>query len=171
MATGLTLAATLLLLALATGTVQVRGLKRLAANPHLTSTDHAFFRGRYRRRLLTSFVLAVLGLLIAGAYASGLERATDALRPADADHPEMTPEQRELVWTFTLYWAGVIVLGMTLLGLAFADVVATRRYWLVMYRQLREDHQQRLRRDLAVHKQQANEKLNGRMRPRGAAGG
>lgn len=171
MTAGLTLAGTLLLLALATGAVQVRGLRRLAARPHLTSVDAAFYRGRYRRRLLTAGVLAVLGLLIGGAYLSGLERAADALRPLDADRPEMTPAQQELLRTWVAYWAGVVVLGVALLGLAFADMLATRRYWLVMLKELREDHQQRLRRDLAVHRQQVNEKLNGRIRPRGPAGG
>ena len=171
MAVALALAAAILLLALVTTLSQVRGLKRLARRAHVTSVERAFLSGRYRRRLFTAGVLAAVGLLIGGAYLSGLEHDADRLLPGDAARPEMTPEQKVLLRTWVLYWTGVVVLGAALLGLAFADALATRRYWLVLYKELREDHQLRLRRDLAVHKQQVNERLNGRLRPRGSAGG
>ncbi len=170
MAVALAFAAGVVALGLLTGAAQVRGLRRLAARAHVPSDERAYLRARFRRRLLTAGILVVIGLMIGGAYLSGLERATDALAPAVAEgeaKPEMTPEQKDQFRVWVLYWTGVVVLAFALTGLAFLDAVATRRYWLIVYKELRDDHQQRLRRDLAVHKQHVNETRNGRFKPNG----
>lgn len=172
MAVALAFAAGVVALGLLTGAAQVRGLRRLAARAHVPSDERAYLRARFRRRLLTAGVLVVIGLMIGGAYLSGLERATDALAAApgadpDTPKPEMTPEQKDQFRVWVFYWTGIVVLAFALTGLAFLDALATRRYWLVVYKELRDDHQQRLRRDLAVYKQQVNETRNGRFKPNG----
>jgi hypothetical protein len=154
----LALAGGLLALGLVTGAWQVRGLRRLAARPLVPSDERAYLRGKYRRRLLTAVILGVVGALIAGAYLSGMERQADALAApraaaADGAKPEITDDERRFVRLWGLYWIGVLVLVFSLVGLALVDVVATRRYWHGQLRHLREEHQAKLRRDLAVYKQ------------------
>lgn len=164
-AVALALAAGLLLLGGLTGTAQVRGLRRLRDRRHLPSDERAYLRGRYRRRLLTAVLLGLVGGLIAGAYLSGLEARTDALTgqpvPDGQARPPLTDAQKDQVRTWGLYWAGVIVLVLTLIGLAVLDAVATRRFWYGQLRRLREEHQTQLRRDLAVHRAQREKHRGG----------
>lgn len=174
MTLALTLAVGLIALGLVSGALQVRGLRRLAARKHVPSDEFAYLRSRYRRRLLTGTVLVTVGGLIAGSYLSGMERQADELKPepppaeaADAgpapEKQEMTPEQKRFVRLWGVYWIVVVVLVFVLLVLAVADAWATRRYWLARLRQLREDHQTKLRRDLAVHRQQQEQARGGRL--------
>ena len=168
MTLALLLAIGLILLGLLTGGVQVRGLRRLAERKHVPSDEYAFLRSRYRRRLLTGIVLVAIGGLIGGAYLSGLEKQADALGAPrevaeNAEKPPMNEDQKQLVRVWVVYWAGVLVLVFVLIGLAVMDSLASRRYWLEQYRQLREDHQTKLRRDLAVHRQQWEQARAGRL--------
>lgn len=172
MTIALVLAIGILGLAVGTGTVQVRGLRHLAARKLVPSDERAYLRNRHRRRLLTAGVMAAIGLLIGGAYLSGMERAADALAVGEgadpaAPRPGMTDEQKHFIRVYSLYWAGVSSLVLILVGLALTDALSTRRYWLGVYRALRQDHQALLRRDLAVYKQHVNETRNGRFKPGG----
>lgn len=165
MALALVLAAGLLLLGGFTGAAQIRGLRRLRELRHLPSDERTYLTGRYRRRLLTAILLGSVGVLIAGAYLSGLEARTDALTdqplPEGQSRPPLTDAQKDQVRTWGLYWGGVIVLLITLIGLAIQDAVATRRYWYGQLRRLREEHQTQLRRDLAVHRAQKEKHRGG----------
>ena len=169
-AVALVLAAGLILLGAATGYVQVRGLRALAARKHVPSDEQAYFRNRYRRRLLTGAVLVALGGLIGGTYLSGMERRADQLgeprQQADADptdKPKMTDAEKRFLRFWTAYWAVVLVLVFALVGLALVDALATRRYWLTLYRQIKDDHQAKLRRDLAVYRQHKEQTRGGRI--------
>jgi hypothetical protein len=163
----LALATALIVLGLLTGWYQARGLHRLAARKHVPSDEYAYFRGRYRRRLLTGAILISIGALIGGAYLSGMERVADRLgevRPAadpNEPKPPMTDDEKAFVRFWGVYWILVLVLVFALGSLALIDVLATRRYWLSQYRVLRDDHTAKLRRDLAVYKQ-AREQARGR---------
>ena len=163
-------------LGIATGAAQVRGLRRLAARTHVPSDERRYLRGKHARRLVTAAVLLVIGGMVAGAYVSGLEEAAEALsppRPAPGDDPPapppMTDAQKHLVRLWAAYWAVVVVLVFALVGLALADAAATRLYWLGIYRELREEHKAKLRRDLAVHRQhkEQNRAGPGRLGPVG----
>jgi MFS family permease len=154
----LVFAAGLVLLGVLTATWQVRGLRALAERKHVPSDEYDYFRGRYRRRLVTAALLMSIGAMIGGAYLSGMAQATEQLgQPRDGEDdqpkPEMTDDQKEFVRFLTAYWSVVLVLVFALVGLATVDAFATRRFWLAQYRALRDDHQTRLRRDLAVYKQ------------------
>ena len=168
-AVALVLAVGLVALGAATGYVQVRGLRALAARKHVPSDEHTYFRNRYRRRLLTAAVLVALGGLIGGAYLSGMERRADQLgapRQADADpaeKPQMTDAEKRFVRVWGVYWILVLVLVFVLVGLAVIDALATRRYWLTLYRQIKDDHQAKLRRDLAVYRQHKEQTRGGRI--------
>ena len=109
-AVALVLAVGLVLLGAATGYVQVAG-RALAARKHVPSDEHAYFRARYRRRLLTGAVLVALGGLIGGAYLSGMERRADQLAgprprptPTPAEKPQMTDAEKRFVRVWGVYW-------------------------------------------------------------------
>ena len=167
------LAAGLILLSGITGWFQFRGMRQLRSRPHVPSDEFTYFRGRYRRRLTVGGLLVVIGALISGAYLSGLEPNIDALtqpapntQPPDPERPpvkrEMTPDEKQLVRVWGAYWSVVVVLVFLVMGLAFADALATRRYALQQYQLIREDHQAKLRRDLAVYRAQKEANRGGR---------
>jgi len=169
LASALLLALVVMAVGLATGAAQVLGLRRLAARKLVPSDEAIYYRSRHRRRLLTASILFLVGAIIGAAYLSGMETNVDNLKP-DADRvdaaaepkiPEMTDEQKGLVRIWSVTWAFVISLVFVLVGLAFADAVATRRYWLGIYRELRDEHQVKLRRDLAMYRTQKEQNRPG----------
>jgi hypothetical protein len=168
-----TLAVGLLLFGGVTIVFQLRGMKALRGRTHVPSDELAYLRGRYRRRFVTGAVIAVIGALIGGSYLSGLEPKIDDLThrpPAEGQEEgkrELTPDEKNLVRVWGAYWIGVLVLVFVVLGLALADTLATRRYAMGQYKILKEDHEAKLRRDLAVYKAQHDQRGGGRMRGKG----
>ena len=153
-----------------TAYLQYRGLRHLASRSHVPSDEYAYLKSRHRRRLLTGCLLCIIGALLAGAYLSGLETKADELgearpAPADGEKPKMTDEQKQLFRIWAIYWIAVIGLVFTILILALIDAVSTRRYWLAQYRNIQEEHNTRLRRDLAVYRQQKEQSRTGRIGP------
>lgn len=151
--------------------LQLRGWRALRARTHVPSDEFGYLRNRYRRRALTGGLLALVGGLIAGAYLSGLELKVDALTAkgaaTDPNQPDgakrdMTPEEKQLVRVWVGYWVVVLVLVFVVIGLAFTDALATRRYAMQQYQVIREDHEAKLRRDLAVYKAQKEASRGGR---------
>ncbi len=155
----LLIAGLLVLLGLVSGWQQVRGLRALHARKLVPSDELAYLRGRYRRRLVVGFLLVLIGGLIAGSYLSGQEARIDAMgerkaTDADGEKKEMSPDEKRLFRWYSIYWVGVSVVIVVVIGLAMADGIATRRYWMKIYREMREEHNSQLRRDLAVYRQQ-----------------
>ena len=143
---------------------QIRARRKFVARTHVPSDEQAYFRGRYRRRLISAAQIAVIGALIGGAYLSGLEPSIDKLTEKSADPPqepgavkELSPEQKQLVRTWGTYWMVVSVLVFVVLGFGFADAMATRRFWLSQLEVLKDDHETKLRRDLAVYMAQRDQ--------------
>lgn len=171
MTMALALAVGLVLLGGTTAFFQIRGLRRLAARHHVPSDEYAYLRARFRRRLLTAMLLIGIAALLAGAYLSGMESRADQLgepRPVPAEgaeKPKMTEEQKQFFRTWAIYWIVVIGLVFVILILALLDAVATRRYWLAQYRAMQEEHNTRLRRDLAVYRQQKDHSRGARLGP------
>lgn len=179
---GLALAGLLVLLGTVTGLFQLRGLRLLHARQHVPSDEYGYLRARHRRRLLTGVLLAVVGGMIGGAYLAGMEERVDELgekKPVadpDAPKPQLTDDQKALLRFWGGYWIVVVILVFVILGLALADALATRRYAMGQYHIIREDHEAKLRRDLAVYRQQKQAgarggRLGGRFGPTGEPDG
>jgi MFS family permease len=154
---GSLLAVVLLLFGGVTAWWQWRGRQELAKRKMVPSDERAYFARRYRRRFLTGVILCIIGLMIGGAFLTGMERRADHLGEARqnevGEKAPMAEEDRQFVRFWGAYWIVVLVLVFVVIGMAFRDAWATRRYWLSQYRQISEDHQTKLRRDLAVYKQ------------------
>jgi hypothetical protein len=165
------------LIALGVGTVhrQRRTARRLREDRFLPSDDRAYLRGQVRRRVLISAMLIVVGGMIMGYYASGMDARLDAIgdRKRAAD-PDRSPEEDEAdkadAKQVGYYWIGILGLLFGAVLVAVVDFWATRRYWMAQYRRIKTDHDTKLQRDLAVYRRQKeNDRMN-RLRGRGKGG-
>lgn len=157
----LALSGTLLLIGGASAYYQWKGRRELRERKHVPSDEYAYLCGRYRRRFLAAGLMIVAGCMIAGAYLSGMETVADNITlPVDADGVKKPiPESdRNFVRLWGVYWIGVIVLAFVLIGIALTDAWASRRYWHGVYKVMREEHQTKLRRDLAVYQQSKDDR-------------
>ena len=167
MVAALTLAVPLVLLGLFSGWQQLRGLRQLKARRLVPSDEAAYLRGRHRRRFAVGVLLVILGGLIAGSFLSGQEARADELgekKPTDAEGEkrEMSDEEKRFLRGYGIYWFGIVIpLTFVLIVLGMIDGLATRRFWLKLYREMREEHHSQLRRDLAVYKQEKDGRRGG----------
>lgn len=167
---GITLATVILLVGITTCIWQLRARRILMSRNFVPSDEFTYLYNRYRRRLFTGTLLIVVGLMIGTAYLSGMETRADALGepkngpiPLEVDKPKMTQDDKDFLRLWGSYWIVVVLLVFVVLGCAFTDAWSTRRYALKQYYMLREDHQTKLRRDLAVYKQQMQSSRAGRI--------
>jgi hypothetical protein len=158
------LAGPLVVLGAVSGYNQVQGLRVLAARKHVPADEYSYLRNRYRRRLLVAGILVLVGGLIAGAYLSGFEREADriveARKVANAAGGDVSDDDKFVLQLWGGYWVVVISLVFVLLALAVVDAWSTRRYWFKVLREMRDDHNTKLRRDLAVLRQQKESRSN-----------
>ena len=157
----------LILLGLVSAGFQVRGMRQLRARTHVPSDEFGYLRNRHRRRLLAAGVIVTAGALIAGVYLSGLEGRADKMAEPDPTAPRdangkrvMTDDEKATFRVWGGYVILVVVLVFVLFAIAVTDTWASRRYWLSVYREMREEHQTQLRRDLAVYKAQKDQGRN-----------
>jgi hypothetical protein len=165
---GLILAAALVLAGAYTAQRQRRALRALAGEPFVADADRAYRRGQARRRAATSALLVVIGGLIGFYYLSGMDARMDAIPERKAQPGEPGPQaesDKQFTRLVGFYWIGIMGLVFVAVCLAVFDFWATRRYWMVRYKELKADHEAKLQRDLAVFRQQKlNERVPG-LRP------
>ena len=174
MVVGLMLAVLLVTLGVGAALRQRAVLRRLREERYLPSDERAYLRGQVRRRLAVSVVLVVVGGMIAGYYLSGMDARMDEIgnreRRAAANppaEPEPPNEQdREFAKFVGAYWIAILLLLFVVVCLAVFDFWATRRYWMALYRQIKQDHDTKLQRDLAVYRQAKDNERLGRLRGR-----
>ncbi|MGL6076782.1 MAG: hypothetical protein ACRC8S_21730 [Fimbriiglobus sp.] len=163
----------LIVLGLITGAVQWTTLRELRERKHVPSDELRYLKKRAYRRLATAGVLILLGCQVSLSYVTGQEARADALAHATQDPnqqfdengvPIMSADQKLFFRFWWSYWILAIVLIFLLVGFAAADAIATRRYWIGLYREMRQQHQAILQRDLAVYHQQ---KAQSRLKPNG----
>src|SRR5262245_33267687 len=84
----------------------LRGLNRIE---NLSPEDRAYFRWQAWRRLFGCCLLLTIGLMIAGAYLSGLVARIDELGAArEAARGAGRPLDPEQKWDVQLFWAFVM---------------------------------------------------------------
>jgi hypothetical protein len=170
-AIGLTLA--LLLMALGAGTAyrQVATRRRLRDERFLPGDERSYLSGQVRRRVVVGIALVAVGGMIAGYYLSGMDARMDEIKdrrdnlvPADnAGRPaDVDPADKQFAKLVISYWIGILCLVFVIACAAILDFWATRKYWMAQYRVIKEDHEAKLRRDLAVYRQaKDNDRMSG----------
>ena len=159
MIVGLLFAVFLGLLGVGAGMRQLVTLARVRTQHYMAEEDRQYFRSQARRRMLASGLLVVIGAMIAAYYLSGMDARMDQIGEKRAEPP--AEADREFTKLVGLYWIGVILLLGVVVCVAVIDFIATRKYWMARYKEIKADHEAKLQRDLAVFRQQ---KLNDRAR-------
>ena len=86
-------------------------------------------------------------------------------RQAPADDPQ-AQDDKQFTKLVAYYWISIILILAVVVGIAVFDVWATRKYWMVRYREIKAEHEAKLQRDLAVYRQQKlNERVKGLKKP------
>jgi hypothetical protein len=156
---GLIFAVFLGLLGVGAGMRQFVTLARVRTQQYMAEEDRRYFHAQARRRMLASGLLVVIGGLIAIYYLSGMDVRMDQIGEKRAEPP--SDSDKEFTRLVGLYWIGVILLLGAVVCVAVVDFIATRKYWMARYKEIKADHEAKLQRDLAVFRQQ---KLNDRAR-------
>ncbi len=158
---GVSLATLLILLGVGAGVRQVQLLRRIRRESLLPPEDRQHFRRQALRRLTIGGLLAIIGLMIGTYYLGGMDDRLVAIpqrhQAEAAAGGAVDPAQQQADKAFTrwvgYYWIAIILMLGLVVGLAMADALAIRRYWMARYRELQADHQARLHRDLIVYRQ------------------
>ncbi|WP_020471255.1 hypothetical protein [Zavarzinella formosa] len=143
---------------------QFRNLARLKRQA-FASDDRAYLRAQCRRRILTSGLLLVLAMLLAGAYVSGGQQRFEAIGELSEQDPPATPtdDDREFVKLWSIYW--IVTLGVLFFVVltAVVDYVAVAMYGRSQLRRIQAEQRELLDRDLAMYRQaKLNERMNRR---------
>ncbi len=166
---GLGFAALLAFVAVYTARLPLRTLRRLQSNEILPSDDRAYLRKQARRRLLNSAFMLVLGGFLSWTYLSGMERQAGELarkvHESQKLDREIPDQEKEADWVFlrqyVIRWVCILVMVFLIMCLALLDLLATRKYAWQQLMLLKDDHKAKLERDLALYRQQMNDRRRG----------
>jgi hypothetical protein len=140
-AIGLFFSVLLILLGVGTGARQFATLRKLREEPYTPDIDTIYFRAQVRRRLTAAVLLFAIGGMIGFYYLSGMDARMDEIAAKGQAEPP-AEEDKEFARRVVIYWIVVM------------DFWATRVYWMARYREMKADHETKLRRDLEVYKHQ-----------------
>jgi hypothetical protein len=122
--------------------------------------------------MFASALLVVIGGMIAFYYLSGMDARMDAIpernKPdgqAAQDDPQAEAD-KEFTRQVGIYWIVVVLLLGVVVCVAMVDFIATRKYYMARYKEMKEDYETKLQRDLAVLRQQKlNDRVKGLKKP------
>ena len=156
------LAALLLVVSCYISVQQFRSLRKLRSQTYLADEDRSYFRYQSWIRLTGCILMVILGAMVAGGYALGLNDQANELgkaaqeQKAHGEEPTMTPEQRRIGQLFGAYWIAVLVLLMVIVLLAALDMWAIRRYGRRQLQQLEADYRAGVEKDVALLRSRRN---------------
>ncbi len=140
---------------------QIIVLRRLHAAEVMPLDERAYLRGRAYRRLVTSLLLFLLGILLAGALiyleapAHQLAEDRAAMRQQD-DAAPLDPQQRWFARLYLSFWILFLLVLMVVIFLAAFDYWATRRYGLRQHRKIIDDRRAMIEREVSRLRQERN---------------
>ena len=130
----------------------------------MADEDRRYFRSQARGACARVGVLIVIGVMIAIHFVSGMDERMDKIEKRD-DGPQ-AEEDMEFTKLVGMYWIAVILLLGLVVCVAVIDFIATRKYWMARYKEIKADHEAKLQRDLAVFRQQKlNDRAKGMRKP------
>jgi hypothetical protein len=130
---------------------QLRVLRRLRGQLDLPREETNYLRAQARRRMVSSVLLLVLALLLAGYLIFLGERVTRLERDNPAD--------RDFLQFFSGYSIAFLGILLTVLVLAGIDFWTIRRYGRQQYRRLQEDRRAMIERQI-IRLRQERDNLN-----------
>jgi MFS family permease len=140
---------------------QILMLRRLRVAEEMALEERAYLHGRARRRLVTSLLLLVLGVMLAAALiyleapAHQLAENRDAMRQQGDDTP-LNEEQQLFFGSYLIFWILFLLILMAVIFLAALDYWATRRYGLHQHRKIIDDRRAMIEREVSRLRQERN---------------
>jgi hypothetical protein len=140
---------------------QVLTLRRLRASEEMALEERAYLHGRARRRLVTSLLLFLLGIMLAGALVyleAPAQRLAEeqAAKEQQGDTTPLAPEMREFAQFYARFWILFLLILMAVVLLAALDYWVTRRYGLRQHRQIIDDRRAMIEREVSRLRQERN---------------
>jgi hypothetical protein len=155
---GAVLVVVLLFVALWYGVRQLVILRRMRFPEEMPPGEWSFQRGQARRRLVMSFLLLLLGVMLAIALLY-LENPAERLRVTleqQGDGTPLDPDQRGFARLYGTFWIVFLLVLMVVVLFAAFDFWATRRYGIRQHRKLIADRRDMIEREVARLRQERN---------------
>jgi hypothetical protein len=140
---------------------QIQAFRRLRGAEEMPLEEHTYLHGRARRRLISSLLMFVLGIMLAGALVyleTPAQRLVDeqAAKEQQGDTTPPAPEKRGFLQLYTSFWLFFLLILMAVVFLAALDFWATRRYGLRQHRKIMDDRRAMIEREISRLRQQRN---------------
>jgi hypothetical protein len=141
---------------------QWQALRHLRVADELDAADRRYYLVRAWRRLVGCGVMVLLAAGLAGTYLLGQEwkahelGEAQAVEPHDGDAEVAAPDPEQTRWLrqYSTFWIVFSMLLFSLVGLAFWDFLATRRYGMRNLRQIQQDRRAMIEGQLVRLRQQ-----------------
>jgi len=140
---------------------QILALRRLRATEEMALEERAYLYGRARRRLVTSLLLFLLGVMLAGALIyleAPAQRLAEeqAAKVQEGDTTPLAPEMRKFAQLYGWFWILFMLILMAVVFLAALDYLATRRYGIRQHRKIIDDRRAMIEREVSRLRQERN---------------
>jgi hypothetical protein len=140
---------------------QIAALRRLRVPEEMPLEERAYLHGRAQRRLVTSLLLFLLGVMLTGALVfleAPAQRLADeqAAREQQGDTTPLDPEQKFFARLYGTFWILFLLILMAVVFLAALDFWATRRYGLRQRRKIVADRRDMIEREVSRLRQERN---------------
>jgi hypothetical protein len=140
---------------------QIVALRRLRAAEEMALEERAYLHSRARRRIVTSILLFLLGVMLAGALVYlevPAQRLADeqAAKEQQGDTTPLTSESRLFAQIYLWFWVLFLLVLMAVVLLAALDYWATGRYALRQHRKIVADRRAMIEREVSRLRQERN---------------
>jgi hypothetical protein len=158
---GAVLVLVLLSVAILYGVRQISALRRLPSAEEMPLEERNYLRSRARRRLVTSLLMLLLGVMLA-VDLRYLEVPAQQLADQRAelqqqgDSTPLSAEQRSFARFYGSFFVFFLLVLMVVVLLAALDYWATRRYGLHQHRKLVADRRTMIEREISRLRQERN---------------
>ncbi len=137
-------------------------LRRLKSETELADDERSYQRNQALLRLTCCVLMLILGGLVAGAYAFGLEgRATELGKAMQVqrdrgEEPVLTPDERQFRKFYLGYWIVTLLVLLAIVILASIDVWTIRRFQRRQMAKLNADRREMIEEQVAILRSRRN---------------
>lgn len=141
---------------------QVQTLRLLPMQENLPPEDRSYVRNQAWRRLVSCGLMVLLAVLLTGHYVLGLEDqakkvGNESEKSRDLGEKRVfNAEEKRFVNLYTYSWITILLVLLSLLGLAAFDLWAIHRFGLRHHRQIQADRRAMLERQVARMRTERN---------------